>query len=413
VINKTISLAGEDANMAIIKNIDTSSWDGISPFSPPPPIAIQITANNVNISSFTITCEHGWWVPIDISANGTQIVGNILNKSDGISVDGNRNVIAQNSFLPSPRNNLIDCVGSYNSFASNSFAGSASGGLDIGGAFNVVYANNLTDCGLFGIIYVTGDGNTVVKNRLINSGSILIESGSYNTLYANNIANGGNEGLALHKGYNNVLYANNVMNCFQGVALEAPSGDGRLLGNNTLYHNNFINNVHQVSPMVYGTSYFDKGKEGNFWSDYNGTDANGDGIGDTPYVINGNVSDRYPLMTPFNIDSITIELPEWATVTPLPSSSFSPSPSLPPTQPPSPSPTPKTTQTPNPTPTSTVSQTPSPPLTGQPSPSNSVPPTSNNSSMPTNAYWIAATIVIAVLAITVVAFILKKQRVNK
>jgi hypothetical protein len=40
---------------------------------------------------------------------------------------------------------------------------------------------------------------------------------------------------------------------------------------------------------------------GNYWSDYNGTDANGDGIGDTPYVFgyNNSYTDNYPLMKPF------------------------------------------------------------------------------------------------------------------
>jgi hypothetical protein len=36
--------------------------------------------------------------------------------------------------------------------------------------------------------------------------------------------------------------------------------------------------------------------EGNFWSDYKGTDSNGDGIGDAPYVIDALNRDRYPLL---------------------------------------------------------------------------------------------------------------------
>ena len=84
--------------------------------------------------------------------------------------------------------------------------------------------------------------------------------------------------------------------------------------NNTVYNNNFINTQVSTNLDVYGLNYFDNGREGNYWSDYTGVDADGDGIGDTPYIIeyhNENRKDNYPLMTPFDLSTIDIELTEW------------------------------------------------------------------------------------------------------
>jgi hypothetical protein len=68
--------------------------------------------------------------------------------------------------------------------------------------------------------------------------------------------------------------------------------------NTTVYGNDFIN----ISMFVYNDSVetWNNGSAGNYWSDYNGTDANEDGIGDSPYSIYPyqNIQDEKPLMSP-------------------------------------------------------------------------------------------------------------------
>jgi len=67
--------------------------------------------------------------------------------------------------------------------------------------------------------------------------------------------------------------------------------------NNTLYHNNLIDNTQNAYDTR--TNTWDSGTEGNYYSDYTGTDSNGDGIGDNPYPIPGGSSvDNFPLMSP-------------------------------------------------------------------------------------------------------------------
>jgi hypothetical protein len=67
-----------------------------------------------------------------------------------------------------------------------------------------------------------------------------------------------------------------------------------------IYHNNFIDNTLQVYSFE-SLNVWDDGypSGGNYWSDYTGTDGNGDGIGDTPYTIDVNNIDHYPLVNPW------------------------------------------------------------------------------------------------------------------
>jgi len=85
---------------------------------------------------------------------------------------------------------------------------------------------------------------------------------------------------------------------------------GSSSNNNTIYHNNLIDNVRQAYDA--GNNTWDNGypSGGNYWSDFDepsegAYDNNSDGIVDTPYSIpGGSNQDRYPLMTPYGVGII-------------------------------------------------------------------------------------------------------------
>jgi hypothetical protein len=82
---------------------------------------------------------------------------------------------------------------------------------------------------------------------------------------------------------------------------------GGSCSNNTIYQNNFIDNPGNAYDTT--GNMWDNGTVGNYWSDYTGSDSNGDGIGDTPYMIPGNISmDQFPLMEPFEAHPVNVTI---------------------------------------------------------------------------------------------------------
>jgi nitrous oxidase accessory protein NosD len=140
-----------------------------------------------------------------------------------------------------------------------------------------------------------------IKNLDIRNFSIGIFLWSSNNLVIDNNITEGVIGLMVAEPNNRVvgnLIANNENGFFSGQT------GGSIPLNNTLSDNKFVNNLRQLGGCVcidFNTSepthYWDNGGRGNFWSDYNGTDSDGDGIGDTPYVIDVLNQDRFPLVS--------------------------------------------------------------------------------------------------------------------
>jgi len=215
------------------------------------PILAEVSSNNTIVGN---TCIGKFGMEFTSSNNNTIQRNRISNGQGGVFLDGSNNNICENDIQ-------------------------GWDGLGVGGSNNNVYKNNITNCE-YGGLWVGGSNNNIYQNNIANN---INPEGDYCP------------GLGVY-GSNNNIYENNIENNDYGIIV------GTQASNNIIYHNNFVDNTYQVFLEGYELNSWDDGypSGGNYWSDYIGADANRDGIGDTPYIIDANNRDRYPLVNPWN-----------------------------------------------------------------------------------------------------------------
>ena len=273
-------------------------------------IELMLSQNDTIINN-TITDALSFGVSLSWSSNNT-IDGNYFaNVLDPIDVDYNQNVISDN--------NMVNC----------------DQGVRVLGSGNVVFGNNMTFADLgyhvqasdfMTSIVVDGSNNTVYRNKITGYAlaGISVDC-SGNAILSNGTPIPG-------EGINNTFFENTIA-CNKYGVLVGPEGYNAV-DNNTIYHNDFINNYQNVlvsSPdsvesndgSAYYVNFWDNGFEGNYWSDYaqrypTASEINGSGIMSLPYVIDGNNSDLYPLKQPYLGENISSYSNPFAGQTPFP-----------------------------------------------------------------------------------------------
>jgi len=163
---------------------------------------------------------------------------------------------------------------------------------------NVTVTNVTVSNSLNGIRIVRSSFCRIENSIAIhNNHGIFDTLGHNNTIVRNELMYNEDFGIAIANSNSTTITDNTLEENKYGIVIDGnpPFGGGRF---NNIYHNNFINNSWQVYPFIDmpSNNTWDNGCEGNYWSNYNGTDLDGDGIGDT-YLPWGGV-DYYPLMNP-------------------------------------------------------------------------------------------------------------------
>jgi parallel beta-helix repeat protein len=258
---------------------------------------------------------------------------------DGLDLTVNENSTIYENLIYSNGGTGIDVTsGGYNhSIYNNTIYENVVYGIEVAGSNTTVFWNNISDNIDSGIV-VIDDNNTIHNNTITgNDEGIYVSSANFLEIYNNTVNLSTAENIYLSSALNSNVSNNTALNGTYGIRVDGTSLNNNIMSNNasgnsikgisieaglTLIYDNYMSeNLVNVYDGAAGNNWTKENTTGtniiggsiiagNYYDNYSGKDTDGDYIGDSAYVVEGQGgTDTYPLWYPSPVITTTLVYP--------------------------------------------------------------------------------------------------------
>jgi len=318
--NKTLTLEGWNRETTILEGSGTGLGIDIKDTT-------GVTTSNLTISNYSSG------IRLQNSDNNIITSNNISDNyyipafaSCGVEIRFSDNNLVTNNIISNNENGIyLNNNSTGNLFENNTISGNKFGVFSYGCEDNTIKSNDIIDNSAHGInFYIYSRYNSVIENSICNNSlngifsfGSSITSGN-NTIKDNDISDNGRHGIFINYNSSEDIITGNTVsgNAEEGIWLHNNIYYPKVYNNTVesnacgihlytvyygeVYNNNFIDNTDQTDVYLSYTSLFnlDAPTGGNYWSNWNTPDNDGDGFVDVHYTITGYGYDELPWAIP-------------------------------------------------------------------------------------------------------------------